>query len=230
LRLRNKNGLGVIALQGDLRAEAIQPNQAWIDGWNLDSARDRIVGVGDFDGNGRDGFVVTSDWGIGILGHDGKRWRQSVGAPRNTWFGGWRWDATVNAKRDEVRAVANFAGSSAAEILVTSDWGMGVLRKTGDTMQATRTYTRGDRIGSWAYDPANRIMATGDFDGDGCHEVLLFSPWGAGALSMHRNTHLAMHANGERLDGWALDVGNNVIRATGDFDGDERDELLVSSP
>lgn len=232
LRLRNKNGVGILALKGSkLEDEAIHPNQAWIDGWNLDSARNRIVGTGDFEGGGRASFVVTSGWGMGILKHDGTRWRQLVGAPRDTWFGAWRWDARVNRTRDVVRAVENFTGSGHAELLVTSSWGMGVLRRAGATMHATRAYKSGTRIGGWVYDVSNnRYWGTGDFTGDGRHELLIKSPWGVGLLTMQGNTHLAMHKSGERLGGWVLDVSNNACRLIGDFDGDGRAEFLIESP
>jgi hypothetical protein len=230
-RLRNSNGIGVLALQGGLQSVGVHPNRAWIEGWNFDATVNWIAGVGDVDGDGVSEFVVTSDWGIGVIAYDGRRWRQRVGAPRDTWFGGWRWDATVNSGRDVIHAVRNFTGTAPAELLVTSSWGIGVLGLQGATLTATTLHASGTRLGGWVYDATNnRILGTGDLDGDGRHEVIVFSPWGIGALSMHSQQAIAMHPNGTRLGGWVIDSGNNAVPLIGDFDGDGRDELLVTSP
>ena len=94
LRLRNRNGYGLLGLDAQLSSVAVHPNQAWIDNWNYDARTNPIRGIGDFDGDGVDELIVTSDWGIGILRHDGVSFRTLMQAPRDTWFGGWRWDAT----------------------------------------------------------------------------------------------------------------------------------------
>ena len=58
----------------------------------FDAAVNGVRGIGDVDADGIDEFVVTSDWGIGILKHDGICFRAVMLASRDTWFGGWRWD------------------------------------------------------------------------------------------------------------------------------------------
>ena len=88
LRLRSENGFGLLELASGLTSREIHPNRAWIDGWNYESAVNRFRGVGDIDGDGRDEMVITSDWGIGILKHDGHHFRALMAAPRamaNCW-------------------------------------------------------------------------------------------------------------------------------------------------
>jgi hypothetical protein len=71
-----------------------------------------------------------------------------------------------------------------------------------------------------------------DLDGTGRALVPLASPWGIGALAYSDGalTAPALQPNGTRFGGWLLNTADNVLRETGDFDGDGRAEILVSSP
>lgn len=77
-------------------------------------------------------------------------------------------------------------------------------------------------------------MAARRFDFDGTHRALipLSSPWGLGVLAYANNnlTSPALKPNGTRFGGWLLNSADNIFRETGDFDGDGRAEILVSSP
>jgi hypothetical protein len=160
LRLRNRNGLGLVGLPGSLKSIAVHPNRAWIDGWNFDAGVNQVRGIGDMDGDTIDEFIITSEWGIGIVKHNGVSFRTLMLAPRDTWLGGWRWDATVNRGRDRIQAVADFTGDGKTEIMVWSSWGVATLgyaaRALGDgssTRPATRMRDRAasprGRLRSW---------------------------------------------------------------------------------
>ena len=71
-----------------------------------------------------------------------------------------------------------------------------------------------------------------DFDGTQRALVPLSSPWGIGTLAYADGalTTPALKPNGTRFGGWLLNSADNLFRATGDFDGDGRAEILVSSP
>ncbi|EAQ30144.1 hypothetical protein NAP1_05190 [Erythrobacter sp. NAP1] len=231
LRLSNKNGLGLLSLEGsEIRDEVIHPTQAWIGAWNFDSSRDRHKGTGNYDGSGQDSIAVQSDWGIAIVKHDGTRWTALTVAERDTWFGQWRWDATVNRGRDSIRATGHLTDRRRDQLLVTSSWGMGVLSQSGNSMTSTRTYESGTRIGGWVYDVAKTVhRGIGDFDGDGHDEVLVSSGWGIGLLSLEHNRDIAMHKTGDRLGSWVLDSSRNRVVSIADFDGDGSDEIMIRS-
>ena len=108
--------------------------------------------VADLDGDGIDEFVVTSEWGIGVLKHDGVCFRTLMLAPRDTWFGHWRWDVTSGPGRDTIQGVANFTGDGRSEIMVWSSWGLATLAFSGGTLTTTRIHGNGDRIGGWLLD------------------------------------------------------------------------------
>jgi hypothetical protein len=231
LRLRNTNGLGILSLDGGLRSVEVHPHRAWIDGWNYDAARDRIRGVGDLDGDGTDEFVVTSDWGIGILKYNGSHLRALVSAPRDTWFGGWRYDATINPGRDRIMGVENFTGTPKSEIMVWSSWGAATLEYNGSSLTPSRIYANGTRLGGWLLNTNDNVYCgSGQFDSDLRKDMLLTSPWGLGIISLQNSSHVYMAANGTRFGSWLFNSGDNAVRLVADFDGDGLDEILVSSP
>ena len=231
LRVRNKNGFGILELDGQLRSVEVHPNRAWIDGWNFDAALNRIRGIGDIDGDGIDEFVVTSEWGIGLLKYDGTHFRALLTAPRDTWFGGWRYDATVNTGRDRIMGVQNFTGTSRQEVMVWSAWGMATLEFNGASFTPSRIHANGTRLGGWLLETGNNTYCgSGKFDADANCDMVLTSPWGLGIISLQNSTSVFMAPNGTRLGAWLLDTKNNAVRLVADLDGDGRDEILISSP
>lgn len=232
LRLRNKNALGILAYEnGALITRYVHPNKSWIDGWNFDAALNEVHSVGDIDGDGIDEFVLTSSWGIGIGKFNGQAWKTIVCQPKDTWFGGWRYNASVNTGVDKHHGMSNLTGGTAAELLLTSSWGIGALAYTSGTLQSTAIHSNGTRLGGWNLNTAdNKIVGTGNFDATTNREIVVTSPWGLGILSLQTSSALTMAANGTRLGGWNLNTADNKIAAIADFDGDGKDEILITSP
>jgi len=233
VRLRNKNGLGILQLTNNaIVANHVHPDKAWIEGWNFDRALNSLKCIGDIDGDGVDEFVIVSEWGLGILKHDGQRWRQLLVAQRDTWFGGWRYDATVNTGRDKIIGAANLTGTGANELLVTSAWGLGCLNWNGTSFNTSFILQNGQRIGGWLLNTADiRIEGFGNFDATSQKEILVASPWGLGILSLQSSTSVVMVANNTILQGgWRINTADNRIAAIADFDGDGKDEILITSP
>jgi hypothetical protein len=231
LRLRNRNGLGILSLDGSLRSAEVHPNRAWIDGWNYDAALNRIRGIGDIDGDGMDEMVVTSEWGIGVLKYNGLHFRALMTAPRDTWFGGWRYDASVNSGRDRIMALRNFTGTSKTEIMIWSSWGITTLEYNGASLFPSRIHANGSQLGGWLLNTGDNVYnGSGQFDSDPRIDIVLMSTWGLGIISMQNSSHVLMAPNGTRFGGWLLNNGNNTIRLIADLDGDGMDEILISSP
>lgn len=231
LRLRNKNGLGILSLDSSLRSAEVHPNRAWIDGWNYDAALNRIRGIGDIDGDGTDEMVVTSEWGIGILKYNGFHFRALMTAPRDTWFGGWRYDATINPGRDRIMGVQNFSGTSKNEIMIWSSWGITTLEYNGVSLFPSRIYANGTRLGGWLLNTSDNVYCgSGQFDSDPRKDMVVMSPWGLGIISLQSSAHVYVAPNGTRLGGWLLNSGGDTIRLVADLDGDGMDEILITSP
>jgi len=232
VRLRYQNGLGILGFNPQFQSLHVHADQAWIDGWNLDTKLNSIRGIGDIDGDGIAEFVITSGWGIGILKHDGSRWRQVIIAPDDTWFGEWRYNAIVNKGKDKIQGVGNFTGGPAHEILLTSSWGIGVLGLTGTTMTSVVAQPNGTKFGEWLFDSnTNQINGFGDMKGDGLDEIVITSNWGIGVLRAKGNTFnsLIVAPNGTKFGNWPFNSLQDVIHSVADFDGDSQSELLITS-
>jgi hypothetical protein len=231
VRLRNKNGLGILALAETLQSDRVHPNRAWIDGWNYDASVSQIKGIGDIDADGVDEFVITSEWGIGLLKYNGSHFQALMTAPRDTWFGGWRYDATINRGRDRIMALRNFTGTSKNEIMIWSSWGITTLEYSDASLFPTRIHENGARLGGWLVNTADNVYCgSGQFGSDSRNDMVLTSPWGMGIISLQRGTHVHMLPNGTRLGGWLLNSTENTIHLIADLDGDGMDEILISSP
>jgi hypothetical protein len=234
VRLRYSEGLGILGFPNEEEAGSqfqslhIHPNKAWIDGWNFITNYNTIHAIGDIDGDRRAEFIIRSDWGIGVLKHDGTTWRQITASPNDTWFGGWRYTSS-----DIIEKIGNFANSTnKKEILLTSSWGIGILSLIGGRLISTVAQPNGTRFGQWVFDSrSNRIIGIGDINGDNIDEIIMTSEWGIGVLSVNGNTlnSLVASPNGTRFGLWVLDSLKNEIRCISDLDGDGRAEILMTS-
>lgn len=231
VRLRYREGIGILGFPDEsrsgLQALHIHPNEAWIDGWNFVTSNSMIERIGDIDGDGRAEFIIKSEWGIGILKHDGSRWRQIVGYPNDTWFGGWRY-----TDNDVIEGIGNFINNTNKQILLTSPWGIGVVDLMGGNLVARVAQANGTRFGQWVYDSrSTRIMGITDINGDNIDEIIVTSGWGIGILAANGNTFNSLVAapNGTRFGQWLFHSTQNNIGAISDLNGDGRAEILMTS-
>jgi len=164
------------------------------------------------------------------------------GAPGYTSVAGWdactgegsvRGMALLTALRGALARVGDLDGDGQDEILVSSPWGIGVLKEEGGTMTAVTMAPNGTRLGGWLLNTAdNTFGPVADYDGDGRDEILVTSPWGIGFLELAGGalTSTGMAANGTFIGGWNLDTAQNqFLSLIADYDGDGATEIFVSS-
>lgn len=183
----------------------------------------------DYNGDRRAEILIASPWGMGILEQAGSSMKAPTMSPNGTRFGGW----LLNTADNHFGPAGDYDGDGQAEILVTSPWGIGVLKQSGATMAAPMMAPNGTRFGGWLLNTGdNSFGPIGDFDGDGHAEILVTSPWGIGVMKLSGGTMTMsmMAPNGTRFDGWLLNTGDNSFGPVGDFDGDGRIEIVVTSP
>jgi len=73
--------------------------------------------------------------------------------PNGTRFGGW----LLNTADNHFAADGRFGGG-AAEVLVTSPWGLGILALNGNTMVSPMLQPNGTRFGGWLLNTADNTV------------------------------------------------------------------------
>jgi hypothetical protein len=149
--------------------------------------------------------------------------------PNGTRFGGWLLDTSNN----NIGRAADYDGDGRAEILVTSPWGIGILKLSGNTMTCPMLQPNGTRLGGWLFEsPDNIIGPASNYFGGGKAGLMVSSAWGIGVLELSGNTMTApaMQPNGTRFGGWLLNTADNQFGESASFDGTPAKGLFVSSP
>jgi Subtilase family/FG-GAP-like repeat len=222
-------GIGVLEQSGStMAAPMMAPNGTRFGGWLLNTGDNSFGPGADYDGDGRAEILVASPWGIGILEQSGSTMAAPMMAPNGTRFGGW----LLNTVDNSFGPAGDFDGDGHAELIVTSPWGLGILKQSGSTMAAPMMAPNGTRFGGWLLNTGDNVFGpVGDFDGDGQTEILVSSPWGIGILKLSGNTLTVpmMAPNGTRFGGWLLNTGDNTFGPARDYDGDGTAEILVTS-
>jgi hypothetical protein len=138
-----------------------------------------------------------------------------------------------------VRAVGDLVYDGAdEEFLVTSSWGLGLIDRVGSTTTGAQRFQmvaggpNGTQFGGWTYDAASaKSIGVGNFDGKAPKDVLVSSSWGLAILSYDgtKLTSLMAKPNGTRFGGWLLNTADNKF-FVGDFNGNGKNDILVTSP
>jgi hypothetical protein len=127
--------------------------------------------------------------------------------------------------------VGDMDGDGLDEILVSSSWGIGILKQSGNTMICLASAADGTRIGDLTLDVGgDNFPAIADFDGLGRAGIFVSSRWGIGILKYDAGKLIALATtvNGTRLGQWVLNSEANVFGPAADYDGDGVSEILVT--
>lgn len=229
LFVRSNTQAGILGFSGtSLQSTAMRPFESWFGWWRFTAAQ-RILGVGDFDGNGREELLIRDPvYGLAIVGQSGAGFSLHSITFFNSNLGGYTLRSDV-----QVLGIADFDGApgGAQEIAVRSLDGIAFLKRQGSSLvRITHTPWNG-AMGWWALDFQQEAVATGDFDGNGKQELVLkdrrrglaFIELGSGGAAMQRYVPF-----NQRYGGWALSSTNKILGAV-DVNADGKDDLLVSS-
>lgn len=223
-------GIGVVKLRGAAPSSlAMVANGQRAGGWIVDTGNNRFLHAGDFDGNGRDEVLVTSPWGLGLLGLGaaaGGGLGTTFLAPNGSRFGDW----LLNTGDNGFPVVADVDGDGRPEIVVTSPWGLGILKHTAAGLTSVVMVPNGTALGSWVLDTTrDRVELAADLDGDGRAELVLRNDSGLVVLRPLGKTLqvVASAQAGEVLGAWHFDALRDRVGLAADFAGTGHAEVLV---
>lgn len=222
-------GIGILKLiNGKFSSIAMAQNGTRHGGWIINTADNQFLHAADFDRDGKEEILMTSPWGIGILKYANNGITSLMLAANDTRFGGW----LLNTRDNFFTLVGDFDGDKQTEIVVTSLWGLGILKFNGTTLTSIVMASNGTDFGSWVLDTsADKFEVVGDFDGDGRDEILVSNSSKIGIIKLQGNhlTSICAANNGNHLGSWVLDSKTNKMNTVGDFDGDGKTEILITS-
>jgi hypothetical protein len=199
-------------------------------GGNIENAKSKLINMRhDFNADGKADILVTSPWGLGLLAVSQNNVVAQSMSANGTRLGSW----LLNTKDNNTEVKADVDGDGKAELIMSSPWGIGILKLVNGNFTSIAMAQNGTRLGGWIINTAdNQLLHAADFDRDGKEEILVTSPWGVGILKYANNslTSLMLASNGSRFGGWLLNTNDNFFTLVGDFDGDNQTEIVVISP
>jgi hypothetical protein len=138
--------IAILKLSGNTLTPLVAANNGTrFGGWLLDTSNNVFGPAADSDGDGHAEILVASPWGIGILQLSGGALNAPMLQPHGTRFGGW----LLNTADNQFGIAGPYAPGRAAEILVSSPWGIGILKMSGNTLTAPMMQPNGTRFGGW---------------------------------------------------------------------------------
>jgi hypothetical protein len=149
-------GIGLLALSGETMTDTLMvQNGQRIGGWLVQTKDNDFSIVADFDGDARLEVLVRSSWGIGLLGLYGGSSHVALAMAQNgSRIDGW----VLSTKDNKFPVLGDFDGDKAGEALVTSPWGLAVLKFSAGAFQAIAMAQNGTRLGGWLLSTADNVF------------------------------------------------------------------------
>jgi hypothetical protein len=132
----------------------------------------------------------------------------------------------------EFRRYGDFNGDRKADILIQDGGGIGILTYDCSSLTSLMLAPNETWFGGWRFQSgANRIVGTGDINGDGQQDIVITSLWGMGILTYDGSslTSLMSAPNETWFGGWRFQSSRNDIEGFGDFNADGKDDILIRS-
>ena len=242
LLIANATHLGLVASNGaDSRVVAMSPLRASLtDGWHL-GVKDEVLGIGDFNADGRDEFLVRNGGFMALIGLDpGARFSTVARMPLGSRvFSDWR-----PAFRDQLIGIGDFNGDGADEAMFRGETRIGVVRLDENGHFSSPFSTSISRlIRRLNRNPAAiNVIGIGDIDGNGREDIVardrqgLFV-WGLNDQDLHQSIWQIDYGV-QMPGGWRLSP-EDIFWGVSDLDGTVNDvydepglraEIIVSGP
>lgn len=224
-RNQTEPSVGIDALVELFRLISDQPS-----GWRINKS-DKIIGSGDFDGDGREELLVRSKTHIGLIASTFGRNRilnvTAFGARlgQNGWL--------LN-KGDHLSFIGDFNDDGKDEVIISSRTHIGFIGLDRNQKFQTHNsvlYGAGRFGDGWVPRVTDRILGVADVDGDGSDEVLLKSQTYVGVVGLtplNETRSVAIRSkNGLNADTLRVLSSSARVGASGDMNGDGHSEFVI---
>ena len=120
-----------------------------------------------------------------------------------------RW--LLNTKDNRIWSAADFDNDGKDEFFISSPWGVGILKLSGNTFTVPMMKPNGTRFNGWLLNTADNLFRQfEDLTGNGRANILVESKWGIGILELVGTFKGSMmDPNGTRFGGWLLNTADN---------------------
>jgi len=246
--IQNENpiSLGVLGLVSAGQPETIvqiaQGDSFGTSGWRLQPG-DKVVGHGDFLGNGRDQFILSSSspTALGIVGLSSTGALETYAILKSTdndRFGtGWR-----IRNRDRIVATGHIVSNDRSHMVIQSmnpnNLGIVGFSSSGQT-QTVHVISEGQALGTdWNWSSTDRFLGVGDFVGENKQQLAViswdqlkgpFAPLRLALINFESDGSVVSHDYADKDRGNVFDENSEFkILGIGDFAGMGRDQLLTT--
>jgi hypothetical protein len=225
----NPRYFGVVGIEPDQRLKTyftiLEGSSFGASGWVL-HANDKIEGVGDFVGNGRQQLVIQGGdpWSIGIIGFEADGSPKTYAKVQSGQRFGDGWKVRVN---DMVEGIGYLVYENRCHMILTNSspdyLGVVGLTASGET-ETVKVVSTGGKLGEdWKWKGSHRVVGVGNFIGDSKQQfgIKSYSPNRMGLLGFDNNQEAVTYDYSEIDRSSPL---QNVF-AIGDFAGLGRDQF-----
>lgn len=205
----------------------------WFGEWDF-ITNQTIEAVGDYDGDGKDEFIIKSGWGIGIIDVEKDYSLKSIFLSPHS----------VSGKQVvfPLIGVGDWEPKSSDKIIPLGNF----FKNINEVDDEFLFQSSSDTFGIFNLNSQNNISSTfpiingsilsvGDYDGDKLVDILYNENSTLKIKSSNNNFNKVESQNGSKFftgnesDWWVLDFSTNTFHSSGDFNGDGKDEFVIKS-
>ena len=149
-------------------------------------------------------------------------------APNGTRLGEW----LLGTSDDRVHIIADLDGDGLDEIVVTSPWGLAVLKMINGSLRSVAMHPNGDNLAGYIVNNDHNFALADRLLGTTQNQLIVMDDLGIHVLKLEgaRLKRIAFAGNGTRIDGWLVGTGDNRLQVAGDLNADGRAEFIIRSP
>jgi len=190
---------------------------------------DRVVAVGDFDGDNIDDLLLRSDLYVGIVSPIFRNPITHAVVYQGNRFGEkWRFDT-----HDRILGSCDITNDYRHEFIISSDTHFGIVGLNHNSEYKTIVAVNHGQqleLDGWRIAATDSVVGAGDFNGNGKCELLIKSNTHIGLIEYTNDGFTTLFARqfGSYIGGWRIKSDDEYL-GVGDFNGDGKTDFAIRS-